>query len=431
MDSTSIVPCTSPAVGKTMKNTCLLILCGFLPLISVIYAYAHETEPGQHITGIAVHGLKRTKPQIAEVPLQQFMGQRADTVDLNAVHAAVLDTGILEPLAVEIQDAPDGNGKILSVKVHEKWSIFPLPLFFITSGEINGGLFFIDSNALGLNDKLFVGGMYSTGGWMLIGGYAHSPGPGFPGWNVSTALAQSERRNTDQQERDIRRFGLAALSASAGLSYPFTQALQVNPQISYRQMRLKDSASPLAPPESDVRAVGLGANAALRKSRWDGFLLSEERLSLDYTFMFGQGTPAFHELRLQAGYQKPLLPGFRVNLRAGLLYAPEAPALFESPPQVAQVEILPGTFTARRYAGASAGLEKHIFTIKAGSLSALMAYQAVFSEGPILGGGFDHGVAGAVVFYLSKLAIPAMALSMAYNVPAKQPQFSFSLGMSL
>jgi hypothetical protein len=350
---------------------------------------------------------------------------------MDAVHAAVLSTGILEPLEIEILDDPGGNGKILSISVREKWSIFPLPLLFITSGEISGGLFFIDANTFGLNDKFFLGGMYSTNGWMFVSGYMHSGKKGIPGWNLSASFAQSEQRNTDRYDTDIRHFNLNTAGASAGISYPFTDALSASLRISYRQMILKDSNSTLSTPESDVRAFGFGANTALRKSFWDGFLLSEKTLSLSYTFTVEPETFSFYEIDLRALYQKSLLPGFRVNLRAGFLYAPDAPALFESPPNAAQVDILPGSFSARNYAGISTGFEKHIFKISAGSLSAQLSYQAAFSEGPILGVEFDHGVAGAVVFYLSKLAIPAMALNLSYNVAANKPRFSFSLGMSL
>jgi hypothetical protein len=416
-----------PAVRKIMKNLRLFMLCGLLSVMQA--AYPEEADSEQFITAIAVHGLKRTSLRTAEVPLRQFIGRRAGDLDLDAVHAAVLDTGILEPLAIEIQDGTDG--KILSVSVREKWSIFPLPLLFVTSGEVNGGLFFIDANAFGLNDKFFAGGMYGTDGRMLMSGYMHSQREGFPGWNASASYAQSERRNTGREGNDIRRFRLDSIGASAGLSYSFTKGVNSGLRVSYRQMAVKDSDSPLAAPESDVHAAGFGVSASLRKSRWDGFLLSEETLSGYYTFTTMAEADGFHELGLRALYQKSLLPGFRLNFSAGLLYQPLAPALFESPPHAAQVDILPGSFSARNYAGISAGLEKHIFKISFGSLSARISYQAVFSEGPILGAEFDHGPAGSLVFYLSRLAIPAMALNLAYNLPAKKPQFSFSLGISL
>ena len=93
------------------------------------------------------------------------------------------------------------------------------------------------------------------------------------------------------------------------------------------------------------------------------------------------------------------------------------------------MDILPGAFKARNYAGASFGLEKYLFKISAGTVSAAAAYQLVFSEGPVLGASLDHGAAISMAFYLSRLAIPAVGLTLAYNVAADHLQFSFSLGM--
>jgi hypothetical protein len=145
--------------------------------------------------------------------------------------------------------------------------------------------------------------------------------------------------------------------------------------------------------------------------------------------MGGIDGPSFNELRLRGAYQQPIVPGFKFNLSGGLLCQPGVPPLFEGSPHSASVDILPNSFSARYYAGMSLGLEKYLFKIKAGTLSAQAAYQAVFSEGPILGSRFDHGVAGSVVFYLSRLAVPAMGLGLTYNVVAKYLQFSFSMGM--
>jgi outer membrane protein assembly factor BamA len=414
-----------------MKNTpfCAL-LCVLLGLMPAAYSYPQTSEANQIITETAVFGLKRTKLYVVEAVLAPFIGQRADTLDTKAVHAAILDTGILEPLAIEIIDAEGGDGKALVVRVREKWSIFPIPVFFAASGEVSGGIFFADSNAFGLNDKFFLGGMYGMYGWMLMSGYIHSGRKGLPGWSLSASFARTERKDTDQRDEDTRRFASDSGGASAGLSYSFTKMLNTGLRLSYRQIMLRESETSLLEPEADARAFGVSAGMSVRKSGWDGFLLSEENLEVSYGFTAGIKGFSFHELRLQGRYQKSLRPGFRLNLRTGLLYQPDVPVLFESSPHAAQVDILPMSFKARHYAGASLGLEKYLFKMSMGTVSAMAAYQAVLSSGPVLGTCFDHGVAASLVFYLSRLAIPAMGLGIAYNVPADHFQFSFSLGMS-
>jgi hypothetical protein len=358
------------------------------------------------------------------------VGRDAETLELDAVYAAVLDMGVLEPVAISVQDAADGNGKILSVEVREKWSIFPMPVFFVSSGQLSGGLFLGDTNAFGLNDKFFFGGIYGADGWMIMSSYIHSGGGGVPGWMLSGSFTQSDRRDSDQNNEDIRRFNLDTIGASAGLSYNFTDILSASLRFSYQQITLRDSDSPLEEPESGARVFGIGGGVSMRKSHWDGYLLSEKTLSAGYTFTAGIDSGSFHEIRLRGVYQESLLPGFKMNLSGGALYQPDVPPLFESSPHAAQVNILPPSFSARNYAGFSFGFEKYLFKVSAGVLSAIASYQIVLSEGPIIGYSFDHGAAASLVFYLSKLAIPAMGLGFAYNAGANYPQFYFSLGMS-
>ncbi|MDR2633160.1 MAG: hypothetical protein LBC51_06010 [Treponema sp.] len=411
-------------------NTLRCLILSWL-VVLVFGAYGQTPEEGGLITAIRISGLKRTKASVAERPLQQFLGQEADHLDKDAVHGAVMDTGILEPLSVEIQEAPDGKGKLLMVEVREKWSLFPLPMVFVGSGRTSFGAFFIDTNAFGLNDKCFIGALYSNSGWMSAAAYIHTPvREGFPGWNLSAAFAQAERSHTDQHNQDLRRFNLDSLRGSAGLSYLLTGQLQASLGLSYEQVLLRETQAPLEAPQSGARVMGIGAELAFRRSRWDGFLLSQESLSGGYTYMAGLQGPSFQVLRLRGIYEKSLFPGFRVNLHTGILYEPGVSLLFESSPGAAQVDILPNAFVARHYGGASVGVEKYLVKTPLGVLSGLLSYQGVYSQGSLLGDQFDHGLAGALSFYLSKLAIPALVLGIAYNIPREYLQGSFSLGMS-
>jgi hypothetical protein len=55
----------------------------------------------------------------------------------------------------------------------------------------------------------------------------------------------------------------------------------------------------------------------------------------------------------------------------------------------------------------------------------------VYSRGSILGNQFDYGVSGAVSFYLSKLAIPAVGAGLSYNISGDFFQFFFSMGVRM
>jgi hypothetical protein len=178
------------------------------------------------------------------------------------------------------------------------------------------------------------------------------------------------------------------------------------------------------------RYLKTGADISIRKSSWDGYLLSQQSASLGYDWTAGLGHDSFQSLSFRGTWEKSLLPGFRVNFRAGGIWSPDTPILQESSPSAAQVNILPSNYKAKNYAGTSLGLEKYIFKFSFGTLSALLSWQAVWSDGSILKNQFDQGIAGGISFYMSKLAIPALTVGGAYDITADYFQGSFSLGMS-
>ncbi|MDR2103895.1 MAG: hypothetical protein LBP42_07325 [Treponema sp.] len=416
--------------GGLISAVFLVLFSGLFPAGGNFLSAQVSGKTGA-ITAISLSGLKRTRAFAAERPLKRFLGRDAEFLDYDEERAGILDTGILEPVNVALEDHPEGPGKVLQVEVREKWSIFPLPLVFVSSGEISVGGFFIDTNAFGINDKLFLGGMYQSRGWMVSGAYMHSPiREHFPGWGLFGSFSQEERHDTDQREQDLRVFNLNAINASLALSYSFTDTFGASLRFSYEEKMLGTQDAPLNAPESGSRSLAAGPALELRRSSYDGYLLSQESASLSYTFTGGINSPSFHKIQWRGIYEKSLVPGFRLVLRTGGVYAPQAPVLHETGPSAAELNILPRSFSARHYGGLSLGLEKYLFKVSAGTLSILASYQGGYSQGELLGRQFDHGLAGSVSFYLSKLAIPAIGLGAAYNVSTGHFQGSFSMGMS-
>jgi hypothetical protein len=381
------------------------------------------------ISSVSVTGLKRTRQQAAERPLQKFIGADVDRLDLDEVRAAVLDTGVLEPLAAAVTE--EAGAFVLEVTVREKWSLFPVPIITIGSGGTSFGAFFTDTNAFGLLDKMFAGGIYGSREWMAGGGYMHSSQKkNFPGWRGSAFFSRQERHDTNQKEEDTRVFHVDSIMASAALSFSFWKIYGLTLGFSYGEKILRDQESAFRPPASDLRALGFETGVSVRRSSWDGYLLSEESASAAYIWHLGIGAPSFHSIRGSLVWEKSVIPGLRFNFRSGGIYAPEAPVLWESSPAVARVNILPSSFSAKNYAGVTIGFEKYLFRTSFGTLSLLGSWQAVFSQGSILGDQFDHGPAGALSFYMSRLAIPALSIGAAYNLSAGHFQGSFSLGVS-
>jgi len=344
-----------------------------------------------------------------------------------------MSTGILEPLSVEIHSGYAGE-KILAVSVHEKWSIFPIPIFMIgTTGVTAGGAIY-DANAFGLNDKLYITGLYHSDGWMLSGGYTHAPEKRLiPGWNLGASFSRQERHDRDQSNEDLRRFEQDEISAWGTLNILLLEksdALALSPGCSYVEKKLRNTGNSLKGPDEELRMFGAGVGISLGKSSWDGYLLSQESAYLQYSFKAALDGAAYQLIRFRGVWEKSIVPGFRFNFKTGLLYNPDVPILFESSPSAAQVSILPRSFSAMHYAGMSAGLEKYLFKLSSGTFSVSAAYQLAYSHGSILGDSLDHGVAGMCCYYLSRLAIPAFQVGASYNVKEQYFQVNLGMGMS-
>lgn len=387
-----------------------------------------DDDEGECISSLSITGLKRTKLSTAERPLRKFIGRQINQVNADEVRAAVMDTRVLEPLSVEIK------GQVLSVTVREKWSIFPVPVFMASSEGIMAGLAFYDANAFGLSDNFILAGLYNAGSWTAAAGYIHSSPEGhIPGWTGVASFTRDERHDRNQNNKDLRRFKVDAISVITGLDFPLlkdTDLLSASVLASFNDKNIRKSEKTLNAPDEDLRLFGTGTELAVKKSSWDGYLLSQEAASLRYFYRTAFNGFSFQSVRFRGVWEKSLVPGFRLNIRTGLVYEPEAPVLFESPPSTAQVAILPRDFSARNYTGVSAGLEKYIFKVSAGTLSVAAAYQAVYSRGSILGDSLDHGCLGMLSFYLSRLAIPALGMGITYNVKKNYLQGSFAVGMS-
>ena len=412
-----------------------IVILGFFHVCAPsIWSQEVATSWIDTITSIEIIGLKRTKPPIAKYPLEKFIGREGASLDLNEVYAVIKDTGTLEPLEVALVNTIDGT--ILQVTVQEKWSIFPVPMVMVSNGDFNYGLIFMDANALGLQDQMALGGMYGSSGAMAMAMYNHTPNrKGLPGWNTSLIYGRQQKEDSDRDEIIHRRYSVDLLSLSLELNYPFTDQLSGSLGLSFSDINLKKNENDLNPPEKGVRLLGISPGISLRSSDWDGILLSQQSISVRYGYNLGFSGSSYHKAEFRGVYERSLVPGFRLNLYSGAIWKstgdPDTAPLFEDGPQGAHVDILPQKFSARQYVGFSVGLEKYLFKASWGTLSMLGSWQSVFSQGLISGSEFNHGLSGGIRFYLSRVAIPAMGIGLAYNLNSGLFQFTFSIGIEM
>jgi hypothetical protein len=382
--------------------------------------------PAGKITDITITGLKRTKPHIARYPLEQFLGQNAADVDLNEVRGAVMETSVLEPVDVTLEETADKNGVVLHVTVEEKWSFIPMPMLAISGKNISAGLFLMDTNAFGLRDQAMIGGMYGTNAWTAMFMYNLTPDrKGIPGVRTSFMYNRGKRENLDRDEDLLRRYEADTLNAALGLSYSVNSLFGLSFGLSYSDIALTKRA--FHAPKDGSRSIGFTPALSLRVSSWDGYLTAEQSLSLSYTYHLALKGDFWHTVEARAVSGFSAAPGFVISLRGAAAWRPGGNALAESHPHLA--DILPGSFAALHYASFQTGVEKHLFSSRYGILSVIGAWQAVFSSALQTGDTFDHGPIAGVRFYLRRIAVPALGFGFGYNMISARYQFALNMGM--
>ena len=401
-----------------------------LCLAAVLFAAASPVFAKQ-ITGVYIAGLRRTQPHIVEAPLQRFIGSSALDVDLNEVHAAIGDLGVLEPVEIVLRYNDDESGKILAVTVRERWTILGMPFFSVTPRRwiVGGGI--ADTNAFGLRNMLVLAGAYGPNEWFAMTMLVVTPNAvGDFGWMVAGAFGSARVEHTDQTGDEVfRRFETVRISPSFSLSYSLTERITPAIRLSYSHVSLRDCGDPVESPEAGMQSLAFSPSIEVRASSWDGYLRSENFVSLEYYYGIVFGGNNVQRASLRAAFNHTIVPGFRATARGGLVFSGRsASPFFESGP-VFGVNILSPSYSARNHAGLSVGLERYLFRFSQGTLSVSAAYQAAYSDGAFLRHQFDHGPAAMLQFYFSRLAVPGIGLGGAYNVGRSSFQFAFSIGM--
>jgi len=396
---------------------------------------AAETAPagsGASVDEIRVIGLKRTRRSVVDGLLERYIGQEADDALPRRITATLLDTGIFEDIEVREIDT-EAEKTTIEVTLKEKWTILPIPMFSSDSDGMTAGIAVIDMNAFGMTDKLFTQATIMPSGWSASAAYIDAPNEG-RGLKKSISMGYQKERTeqVDIEDDAFRRYDASNADFTLGFGLPLGEApASFDFGAAFRERGVdRESDDGLDVPDAG-RVVSGSAGLEYRTSSWNGAFLSETSAAAVAQYAYGIEGDSFYALRFRAVFERPLTTGLRVVSRASAVWAPEAPPVFESDRSAASVAILPKHFSAPSMAGGSLGFEARLAAFKFGTLSGLANYQgAVVADGD---GETEtaHGPAAGIRLYLAKVAVPAMDLSFAYNVPTGLYQVVFGIGMRM
>jgi hypothetical protein len=386
---------------------------------SGVFAQNEVPAQGGVVADIAVSGLKRTKPLVAERLLEKFRGLRPEDIDENDVRAAIIESGVLDPDRVEF--LPHGGDWTLHVVVVEKMTFFPVPLFMAGSDGLTAGLALADMNAFGQRDMFALAGFYSGGSWFVMAMFSHTGAvAATPGFMVGGTYSRSDFKADNAAGVNLLSIERTEVGASAGIRWRFSEMWDSRLTFGYNQSEMLNRTD---------RIITARPQIGLHASSWDGYLLNQNSAALEYTIQFYLDGSVRHQAAASFNYDQSIISGFRFSAKGGAVWIPEADMFTETAPNTVSVSLMNNNFRAANMAGLYAGFEKSLFRVNAGTLAILAAYQVLASQSLSDGNSFDHGPFAGIQFYLRRLAIPAVGLGFSYNIVRETSQWNFSIGM--
>lgn len=391
-----------------------------------------SSASGAVITEIRVNGLKKTRQSHMQTLLKKYRDIPTDRLDLHDVETTLQQIGLFSESDVELRQSDDGNA-VLVITVTEKLSFIPLPFVAVMDGKFMGGGVIMDTNAFGVQQAFIVGGIFSSTTMMGIATYAKpSMGLTKPGFSVSGSGRKSHADVVTMDGDTVLKYDAIGFNARFALSDQLTEHSSASASVSYSQNAIDHDDGYDYVAADSYKAVAVDASWRLSVADWNGWFLSSKGVEVGGGIRFYQNGDRAPAAAIHVDVEQPLFtPRLRFIGRAGGNWRHNDHISQLDGGSAVGVVILPDDFRSARLAGASGGFEFAFAKTRQMLFSVYANYQAVCAEDSDARLRLTHGISGGTKMYLSKVAFPALAFGVAYNVPLRLFKSSFSLGMSM
>lgn len=134
-----------------------------LLLLATLTAAASPGSSGAALDAIELEGNTRTAREVVVRALGVRPGDRIDDESIPELRQRVLNLRLFRE--VEVTTRPSDAGVVLSVRVRERWTLIPIPIFGASEGVTHGGLALFETNLLGRHKTLAASAIVSTRGF--------------------------------------------------------------------------------------------------------------------------------------------------------------------------------------------------------------------------------------------------------------------------
>jgi outer membrane protein assembly factor BamA len=389
---------------------------------------------GLLVSSVDYSGNERTRGSAIAELTGIVAGMRVSDIDPDAVKQSLLKSGIFSEAGLDVEIA-DGTAAV-TVQVREKWTFIPIPSGYYGSGGWSAGLDLLEYNFLGLRKTLVIGGSDSNLG---VSGTIAYIDPRFLRSRTSfKAFASYGNANVEaeyQDDSDYASYNETTANAGLYAEYPSEDKLRADAELTLRYTGLSTAdAGRYAGLYGESLLLIPGVGVTYDGQRFSGYHESGPTANLSYTHGFSlRDMPSYDSIEASA----ELMLGTFLDGLADLGFAGK---YGDRPFQTLGSLSGPGYRTLPQGYSYSA---KNVALYSSLELPFVEAPWCVMTAGAFYEGGiYATGLAGdrtelfhgpglSYRLYLHDIALPAVGIDAAYNVPIGIIVFSLNVGVSL
>ncbi len=385
------------------------------------------------VSRVAYEGNKRTKASALDELTGLKAGMRLSEIDPEALRLRILDSGIFSSASLSADIL--GGDAVVTVTVEEKWTLIPIPSASFGSGGWSAGLAVLDYNFLGFRKSIVASGSYSNLGPSATLAYSD---PRFLGSKASLgAFVSTARESKEACYMDGASYAdYVELTADGGLSfcYPSEAKLGAELDLTLRYSGVSAKAAASYGLREDCLSLIPALSVNYNGRSTVGYRKAGPVASVTYTQGIGLGGADSYELASASAQMDfgIFLGGF---LEAGFA------GRWGTRPFQAQ-----GSLSGCGYRTLPQGESFSSGDIAAYANLAIPFWKpgwGAMEIGPFYEGGVYatglygkrieafHGPGLGFRLYLRDIALPAIEIFGAYNVPAANPVFGLNIGLSM
>jgi hypothetical protein len=383
------------------------------------------------IAAIRVGGLRRTRSGVVNQWIECVVGESLSSCDLPRIRDRLYRLDIFSAVDVALNEQPAGVEIVF--RFEEKWTLYPVPMFWYTPGTLIAGVVIAEANLLGYNKGVAIGGVYSNRGWYTLAGY-NDPNIAYTSlWGSVHAFLGSGLVENDAPDGSIEQsFDLSRFDLEYVLGWTFWDRVSPAWTGALRVARVGAEHVPGSEPAADASVGVQGFRVIYSDRRYREFYDEGLRLSAEvqHAFPLDRASPAYNDAIFDARWARPAPLGGFLDAHAHAFVGVMPIAFEERLGGLDGSRTLPGSglVAADRYASLALAYQVPLLTFAPGTATGQVFGEvgryARNAESAVTYGGPGVGLR----FYLKRVAIPALGMDVGYEVASKRVSFSLAVG---